>query len=788
MITPLAAQLSGPVQVIRGEVVDGSSKLPLPGASIALYQDSMLVEGVASNANGKYRITEVPVGRYTLEASFVGYQTVEIQDILVTSAKQVILDVQLVPASAMMKEVVVDGQLAQGAALNKMAATSARIFSVDETNRYAGSRGDPARMASNFAGVVGNNDASNDIIVRGNSPMGLLWRIEDVNLPNPNHFAVAGNSGGPVAILNNKLLANSDFLTGAFPAEYGNTISGVFDLNMRRGNNEQHEFTGQLGFLGTELMAEGPLNSRKKASYLAAYRYSTLAIFNNFGINIGTDAVPQYQDLSFKMHLPAGPKTTFSLFGIGGLSKIDIIKSDETDPSEAELFGNAGSDEYFRSRMGIVGAKMTHSLGKNAYAIVALSSAGEVSANNIFLIDRHIENGQFVVDSLIPSQGYRFAQLKQGITARIHQQLGLRHTLEYGLYGDFYLFDFKDSILNQSTNTFTTRLNYEGTGGLWQPFVQWRYRWTPKFTLLAGLHGQWLDFNNTLAVEPRLGLNYQAGERATLSLGLGRHSQMLPTYIYFAGATLPGGGINTYNRDLGFLRSDHVVLGYEQRIGTALRVKTEAYYQRLFDVPVTTTPSSYSVLNEGAELNRFFPDTLVNRGIGYNTGIEMTVEKFFTNNWVFLLTGSLFDSKYRGSDGEWYNTVFNAGFAANVLATKEFLLGKNDQQRLSIGGKVTWTGGRRYTPIDEAASAQVGYAVLIDSLRNRLQYKDYFRFDVRLAYTINARKVSHEIGLDLVNVMNIKNIFVIRYVGGEDPLREEYQLGFLPIFYYRIDI
>lgn len=787
LITTLLLHAQSPTQTIRGKVVDGTAELPLPGATVAIWQDSTLVSGTTSLPDGTYRIEQVPVGRYRLSASYIGYNTMVINDVLVTSGKQVLLDATLIPNVSSMDEVVVKGNANRGAALNSMAMTSARIFSIDETNRYAGSRGDPARMASNFAGVVGNNDASNDIIVRGNSPNGLLWRLEEVNLPNPNHFAVAGNSGGPVAILNNKVLANSDFLTGAFPAEYGNTVAGVFDLNMRPGNNETHEVSGQLGFLGTELLAEGPI-TQGGASYLAAYRYSTLALFNNFGVNIGTDAVPRYQDVSFKLNFPISKKTTLSAFGIGGSSNIDILKSDETDPNATEVFGNADSDEYFRSRMGVVGAKVTHSLSDNAYMVAALSSAAEVSFNNIFLIDRRVVNGQFVVDSLIEQQGYRFQQLKQGLTLRFHHQIGLQHSLEYGVFADIYQFNFKDSILDQSTDRFLTRVNYTGTGGLWQPFAQWKWRATPKLNVTAGLHGQYLGFNQALSIEPRFGMQYQWTPKSTLSLAAGRHSQMLPTYIYFAGQERGDGSIDLINRDLGFLRSDHFVVGYEQLIGQNIRIKTEAYYQRLFDIPVTTTPGSYSILNEGAELNRFFPDTLVNDGIGYNTGIEFTFEKFFSQRWVMLITGSLFDAKYRGSDGEWYNSVFNANYALNALATKEFIVGRSDNNTLSVGGKVTWTGGRRFTPIDVDASEQVGFAVLIDSLRNTSQYRDYFRFDIRLAYTINAKKLSHEIGLDLVNIFNVRNVFMLRYVGGETPLREEYQLGFLPIFYYRIDL
>ena len=128
--------------------------------------------------------------------------------------------------------------------------------------RYAGAIDDPARMVSAFAGVNGNAEGDNDIVVRGNSPRGILWRLEGVEIPNPNHFASEGATGGPINALNSNMLGNSDFYTGAFAPEYGNALSGVFDMKLRNGNNEQREYSATLSVLGTDLTAEGPFKER----------------------------------------------------------------------------------------------------------------------------------------------------------------------------------------------------------------------------------------------------------------------------------------------------------------------------------------------------------------------------------------------------------------------------------------------------------------------------------------------------------------------------------------------
>ncbi|MBW3546457.1 MAG: carboxypeptidase-like regulatory domain-containing protein, partial [Bacteroidetes bacterium] len=315
-------------QTVRGTVVDKETRFPLIGASVVLTSDTTGTLGTIAGIEGDFRLEKVPVGRQSFKVSFIGYEEVILNNIVVSSAKEVVMEISMEESQVQLAEVVVKATR-DGDASNEMALVSARSFTIEETERYAGSRGDPARMASNFAGVQGADDSRNDIVIRGNSPQAVLWRLEGVNVPNPNHFNIPGTAGGPVSMINNKTLANSDFYTGAFPAEFGNSIAGVFDLNMRNGNNSRHEFSGQFGFLGTEIFAEGPLSRKRKSSYLVSYRYSTLALFSGLGIDIGTTAVPRYQDAAFKLNFPLQKNASLAVFGMGGNSHIDIMISDQ---------------------------------------------------------------------------------------------------------------------------------------------------------------------------------------------------------------------------------------------------------------------------------------------------------------------------------------------------------------------------------------------------------------------------------------------------------------------------
>jgi hypothetical protein len=790
-IQALPANAQEMVQTIRGSVVDLETSVPLYAANVAVFRDSILCVATISDHEGNFRIENIQLGRYRLVASYVGYRQAILPDVIVNSAKEIVIRFELEESPMELEEISVSATQGKGIAMNKLAYVSARTFSAEESERYAGSRGDPARMASNFAGVQGNDDSNNDLVIRGNSPLGILWRMEGVNIPNPNHFGVCGTTGGPVTILNNKVLSLSDFMTGAFPAEFGNGIAGVFDLKMRNGNNETHEFSGQLGFLGTDFMVEGPLGGRGGASYLAAYRYSTLAIFHALGIDIGTDAVPKYQDLSFKLNFPAGKQGNFSIFGMGGKSAIDILASEQTDPEKDVIYGSEAMDEHFRTGMGVVGANYSRTIGSNSLLRVILSGSLEHQSNHLDRVFRHIEDGLFIIDSIrMPDNGYNSDQWRNSASVSWSHKINKKHSVRAGMIFDLYLFDMVDSIFNEERSGYVTRLDHSGPAFLYQPYVQWKYKTAGNIDLTAGLHGQFLDLeeNSSRSVEPRLGLSYQISRKSKISAGTGLHSQMLPTYLYFALQQDKLGTFVPANEGLGFMKSYHTVLSWDYAFNPKMRLRMEGYYQYLFQIPVEYTPSSYSVLDEGHDLNRFFPDSLVNSGKGKNTGLELTFERFFSNSYFLMVTASLYEASRTGSDGISYDAVFNGRYIMNALGTKEFKWGVKHQSTFAVGGNITLAGGKRYTPIDEESSELAGEVVYVDELRNSMQFKPYFRADLKLNYRLNTLKATHELGLDIINITDRVNILKQTYVSGaEPPVQEVNQMGILPIFYYRIN-
>ena len=767
-------------QTIRGKVCDAESKVLLPGVVVSVIGSNL---GAVTDADGNFRVDSVPVARLSLRIAYIGYKEKIIPGIILTSAKEQVLSIDLEQSVAELSEVEVVGKNTQDQN-NQMALISARGFNVEETERYAGSRGDPARMVSNFAGVQGSNDSRNDIVVRGNSPFGVIYRLEGIESPNPNHFAVAGTMGGPVSILNNKMLANSDFFTGAFSSEYGNSTAGVFDLKLRAGNNQKRETTAQFGFLGTELTTEGPLG-KKGASYLVNYRYSTLKLFESLKVKIGTSAVPSYQDAAFKLNFPT-KNGGLSIFGIGGVSNIAILVSDKKQQEE-EIYGDKDRDQYFGSSLGLVGMSYYARHSDRTYSKLTL--AGSISGAYAHH-DKVYFNARYELDSLKRILGYRFSQGKQMISYSLNYKKSSKTSYRVGFLMDRFDVDLRDSVFNTVSTNFEIREKTRTNTLLLQPFVQVKHKFSDSFTASVGLHGQIFALNGAQVLEPRLALSRELNHRSSVSLAYGLHSQLQPMYIYFHQFSSSFAQMGQHNRNLGFTKSHHIVLGHRYQLNPGLQIKSEAYYQYLYNVPVEKLSSSVSLINQGTGFTRLFPSELVNKGIGRNYGLELTLERSFSRGYYFMLSGSLFKSEYQGSDHIWRSTDFDTRFAANLLIGREWKVGKKSV--LGLGSKTTFAGGRRYGPADITASAIRGEVVYQDSLRNSLQFKDYFRTDLKLMYRSNRSKVTHEIGLDLVNLLGTKNLLTLTYAPNpqkpaENPIREEYQLGFLPLFYYKID-
>ncbi|MEO0472948.1 MAG: TonB-dependent receptor [Bacteroidota bacterium] len=705
--------------VVRGTVQEVVSANPLSAVSIRLTDGQKNFQ-LLSDSSGSFVFRQIPVGRYEMDFQLTGFATVNQTEVLVTTAREVVLEIELRPAYYQLDEVILSPAVEKGAPRNQMALVSAISFDVEETRRYAGGLDDPTRLAANLAGVSPNPFISDNMIsVRGNSPRGLQYRVEGVDIPNPNHFARIGSSGGSFTIFSNQVLARSDFLTSAFPAEYGNATAGVFDIQFRKGNSQKNEYTVQAGVLGIDLAAEGPLTKNKNASFLVNYRFFSL---NLIKLVIDYPTATTYQDLSFKLHLPTKKAGTFSLFGMGGIS--DRPKLAERDPADWERDLDR-FENVLASDMGIIGLRHQLAVGKKTVWQTAIAGSYAALQDN----KDYLDSTSF---AFLSREVNQYQRIPITFTSSLQHQFSPRHSNKTGLilthtWHDYFRqkYDFVEEELN-------TEADARGSTTLFQAYTQSQFQLSQRWILQAGVHFLHFFLNDQQSVEPRLALRYRISPRHHLSIGYGRHSRVEHFGTYLTRQNTRDGSFLLNNQQLDLIKADHYVISFQGSLTPKIRIRLEAYYQGLFDVPVEVN-GTYSVVNLD-ELNQL--RVLENTGSATNKGIDLGIERYLSNGWYAMFQGSLFDSQYTDGQGNQYSTAFDLGYKANILAGKEWKTGKKKGRNNLQGANVTFSflGGQPYTPIDVAASIPVNETVLLES--QPFSERDPGLFIVDLTWTI----------------------------------------------------
>ncbi len=761
-------------QTVRGTINDKVSNEPLIGA-IAIVAETDPIIGCASDENGNFKLTNVPIGRRTIVVTMLGYKTISMSNVLVNSGKELIMNIALEEELSQVSEVTISADRDKNKPLNSMAGVSARTFSVEETQKFAAAVNDPSRMATSFAGVVSGDDGNNKISIRGNSPYGLLWRMEGADIPNPNHFANPSSSGGGISILSAQTLSNSDFFTGAFPAEYGNALSGVFDLRLRKGNNEKREYTLQAGVMGLDAAVEGPFKKGYGGSYLVNYRYSTLSVLGKIGVPIG-DAVTNFQDVSYNFFLPTKRFGSFELYGFGGLS--DQVDKAKRDTMKWEYNWQRYDSRYF-SNTGATGLKHIINLGEDTY----LQSSVVHSGNDIGYYQEKLDT-QFK-----GRRDYEESDSKGRVmvSSILNHKFNARHSIRTGFYLNNYGFKANKKVLNTDSDLYETVLSANGSTNTIQTFAQWKFRVNENLTLNSGVHVLAIPDNGAVSMEPRVSARYQLNQKQAFSLGYGLHSQMQPTAVYHVVVQNDQGAWYKPNQSLGFNKAHHFVVGYERLLTDHINFKTELYYQSLYDIAISVdSGSTFSTLN-GSEDDDI--GKLTNTGKGKNYGAEITLEQFTHNNMYFLLSTSIYNSEYTAQDGVWRNTRFNANYALAFTAGKEWSVGKKaeKQKTLGINMRTTYTGGMRETPINLEASVAKGETVLYDDKTFEARKPDYLRIDLKVSLRTNHKNTTSTLALDLLNAINYKNVYGTYFEAESGTLKTSYQLPLLPVLSYKLE-
>ncbi|MBX2890754.1 MAG: TonB-dependent receptor [Saprospiraceae bacterium] len=746
-------------QTLRGTVRDAVTGEALIGANVSLAASAESTPiTTQSNAAGEYLFQSLRPGYYTLTVTHGGYRPMTIREISVAGGKETRLDINYDQNMDLPQLTVVNA-----AARRPLQPLGAIPLTREQTLRFPATFFDPARLAMAYPGVMNNDDQANGLSVRGNSPAFMRWRLEGVDVVNPNHLTNAGTisdrptaAAGGVLMFSAQLLDNSSLLTGSFPAGYGEALGGIMDINLRSGNTRQHEFTAQAGLIGFDIAAEGPLLQRGKNSYLFNYRYSTVGLLGQMGIPFGDEQI-DFQDLSFKFNFQGKNGGEWSLFGLGGLSNnMFEHKSDSTAIKEFKDF----FDVDYQSKTGVVGLSNWSPLGKKGWVKVAFAASAQSNARTSFS-EQYAEYDSYdYVDESKLSGSITLSQ-------RLHSQWrimgGAMLTQQQYRY---------EALLNTMPQVIPDHRYF-----IAQPWANatWNSR-NEKTSVQFGAHSVAFPYKNRHTIEPRLTLTHQLAPNHRLALSGGRYSSIAPLWLL--------------KDDIDLIRAWHTGLKHTWSLVPNWVLKTEVFWQRQTDVGVdANVPTSFSLLNEN-EYRIFSQKEFAYRGAGENRGLELTAERYFSGGWFVLANATFLKSAYQGSDGAWRTTRWHARYIVNVTGGKEWHRDKRPGQVRAFGlnGRFTWTDGVRSLPVDAAASAQAGYTVFDESAGFAANPRDYLRLDLRAYWkrSLGDRRNS-TFAMDFQNALMQENVAYQYWDPYKQSVETKYQLGLIPNLSWRLE-
>lgn len=755
-------------QTIRGITVDSQSGKPLSFISIGISDIPEI--GTTTDEQGNFILKNVPVGRHTIQATCIGYQPFFIREILVTTSKEVYLEIPMTESSHELSEITISAY-EKDAPINKMALTGARMLSVEEASRFAGGLDDPARLISSFAGIA-SAPSSNGISVHGNAPHLLQWRLEDVEIPNPNHFAdIQTLGGGILSSLSNKVLGNSDFFSAAFPAEYGNAVSGVFDMRMRNGNTQNREYTLQIGTLGIDLASEGAINKKQNSSYIINYRYSLIGLMNKMDKD-STSNHFNYQDLNLKLNFPTKKTGTFSVWGT---ALYDSYKQKfEKDQEKWEYFSDRNKGQ---SKQYMLSGGLTHRYFFNDNTMLKSSLASTYAKYNV---------KQDVFDANMNSTPYGYLDSHTTnliFNASLNKKFSHRFTNKTGFTYTKMFYGMNLQKAPHEAYPLETISQGKGNTELISGYTSASFGLSDRVVFNQGIYSQILTLNNHWTIEPRISMKWKSGDRTYFVIAYGMHSRMEKIDVFFVKTRSTGS--KSMNKDLDFTKAHHAMLTYSHKLSDNTNLKIEPYFQYLYDVPVIAD-SSYSVLNR----DQFYvEEPLVNKGKGTNLGIDITLERYLNKGYYYLITATLFDSRFKGGDGIWHNTKFNRNYILNASGGKEWIFGKRKNKILSANLRLTLQGGDRYSPLDVEAT--------MNDPDKEAQYNERKAYSKQLgamlllnytlSYRVNNKKRSYEWGIVGLNATSAKEFYGHRYNFKTGAIEKDRDSSAISNLYYKLE-
>ncbi|MCK5455302.1 MAG: TonB-dependent receptor [Calditrichia bacterium] len=731
---------------VEGRLIDAETKMPLIGANILIINT---VLGAASDMEGEFVIENVPVGNYSLQFRYIGYKSVIKTDVIIRPGRRSFVQAELNMAAISSDEVVVTAGYFNQKSDQPLSLAN---FSREEIRRAPGSAGDVSRIILGLPSLAKMDDQSNNLIVRGGSPLENTFYIDNMEMPNINHFPTQGASGGAIGILNVDLIEDVDFHTGGFSAVYGDKLSSIMNINFREGNRSRYDVQLDLNFAGFGGVAEGPLLN--KGSWLVSARRSYLDFLVKT-VNVGSTMAPSFGDYQGKLVYDLNPAHKLTLIG--------IYADEHNSPDQETAIENDmvffGNQDNYQSMLGVNWQALWQKIGY---------SNTSITYNGARFVEDFYETGSG--DPLGRNRSF-----EQSITFRNvnHFKLHPNHSLEIGaeikaLNSDFnnYQDEYSDAFGNLVPASYVLEeIREHKVSG----FASYIFKPMPSLTTTMGFRSDYFSYNNNFHLSPRIAFSYQLNSRLKINGATGVYYQNLPLLLLVS---------SDRNRDLKDLYAVHYIAGMEYLLTASTRMTMEFYQKNYRDFPIDLTQPGLFLLDEVFYKQGYvFNNQQLNSvGKAYSRGIELMIQKKLARDFYGLASASFFRTRYQGADDTWRNRIFDNRLIVSIEG------GYKPNSRWEFSLRWIYAGGRPFTPYDVEASQALNRGVYDESQINEDRYPAYHSLNVRFDRRFHFSRSNLILYLSVWNTYNRQNVSAYFWNQTENKQGTIYQFSMLPIF------
>ena len=729
--------------VLEGRIFNSKNNQPLEFATIAIFGTNI---GSISDLNGKFLFTGLKPGYVEVRATSVGYEAYVSEPILVTNANKVFIDIPMQESKIALEEITVK---ASPFRRNDDSPVSLRRIDLVEIEKNPGGNRDISKVLQSYPGVASTPAFRNDIIVRGGGTSENRFYLDGVEIPNINHFATQGASGGPVGIINVDFIREVNFYSGAFPANRGNALSSVLELKQVDGNKDKLKFKGSVGASDLALTLDGPIG--ENTSYIMSARRSYLQFL--FSV-IGLPFLPTYNDFQFKTKTKINEKNEITVLGLGAIDQFALnLKANETE-EQRYILGYLPSNEQWNYTVGVV-YKHFYENGFDTWTL----SRNHLN-NTAFKYRNNDEDSTLLLN-------YASNEIENKLRYEHNSRLNSGLRVNYGASMEYATYDnstYNNTFINGSPFIidYSSDLNlikYGVFGQASKNFIN------ERLTLSLGVRADGNDYSEEMSnplqqLSPRFSASYLLSQSFFLNFNLGRYFQV-PPYTMLGYRNTAGELVNSQN-GLKYINSDHLVGGIEWLPTEQSRFTIEGFYKYYRNYPFSIN-DSISLASKGADFGTFGDEAVKSIATGRAYGMELLYRNkdFFGGNLIVAYTLVRSESEAFKSEvlalGNWVPSAWDNRHILNITALKEF------KKNWRIGMKWRFVGGAPYTPYDKDLSS---YKLAWDAFGrglpdygrfNQERLKSFHQLDVRVDKEWFLNRFSLNLYMDVQNLYNFKS-------------------------------